>query len=395
LFFIMLAYESRGVELSLRGLNIEHLLPPDAPNLGTAVLAEATHLDGMLGPLAFPGTTTDEEVLTVLIEEPTEHTDTDESIEETERRRGKFIKFVSPRFSSRYDGDSSKIRLRPSEINQSRRPNQITEDLCRKLAEDAFCIANAHPNARTREATTCLCVVLRDEKQGAEKLVFHNGKKQMQRSMRNKAEELRYGIKNVHLAHAEAQFMDFMLDLAKQRNDEIRDNREAADPRYTHILGMGCSRKHCQECDALCKLFLGEGYIAYTSALNQANSNEQTPLINTNPQEEGVALTMTLPEQKYQVVFQAAAVQSERERHSPNYRLSDRLQELIRAKSALALNFSAPRFSGLAHVLTSEEQAAAQEEEEGAINIGGEYESDAEVVETPSADKKRKATSSP
>jgi hypothetical protein len=88
-------------------------------------------------------------------------------------------------------------------------------------------------------------------------------------------------------------------------------------------------------------------------------------------------------------------VRSEGERHSPNYRLSDRLQELIRAKSALALNFSAPRFSGLAHVLTSEEQVAAQEEEEGAINIGGEYESDAEVVETPSADKKRKATSSP
>jgi hypothetical protein len=39
-------------------------------------------------------------------------------------------------------------------------------------------------------------------------------------------------------------------------------------------------------------------------------------------------------------------------------------------------------------------QTAAQEEEEGAINIDGEFEADAEVVETPSA-KKRKVTSDP
>jgi hypothetical protein len=391
LLFVVLAYESRGVELSLRGLNVEHLLPPDAPNLRTAVLAdaEATHLDGMLRSLTFPGATTDEKVPTVLTEEPTEHSDTDESMEEEKRRDGKELDYS--RLTSRHSGDRSKIRLRPSEIDQGQRPNRITEDLCRKLARDAFCIANAHPNARTREATTCLCVVLRDEEQSAKKLVFHNGTNEMQRSMRNKAKELRYGIRNAHLAHAEAQFMDFLLYRAKQREDEIRDNREATHPRYTHILGMGCSIKHCQECDVLCKLFLGEGYIAYTSALNQANSNELIPIIDTEPQEEEVVLTMTLPAQKYQVVFQAAAVRSGGERRSTNYRLSDRLQEFIRAKSALALTFSALRFSGLAHV----EQAAAQEEEEKDINIDGEYESDAEVVETLSADKKRKATSSP
>ena len=185
--------------------------------------------------------------------------------------------------------------------------------MCRKLAKDAFCIANTHPNARTRDATTCLCVVLRDEEQRAKKLVFHNGTNEMQRSMHNKAEELRYGIRRAHLAHAETQFIYFLLYRAKQREEEIRGNGEASHPRYTHVLGMGCSRKHCQECDVLCKLFLGEGYTACTSALKQTNSNELIPIIDTEPQEGEVVLTMTLPVQKYQVVFQAAAVRSGRE----------------------------------------------------------------------------------
>jgi ribosomal protein L20A (L18A) len=154
LLFVVLAYESRGVELPLRGLNIERLLPPDAPNLGTAVLADATHLDGMLGSLTFPEAIIDEEVPTFLTEEPTEHSDTDESIEIEEEKRGDGKELNYSKFTSRYGEDRSKIRLRPSEIDQSQRPNQITEDLCRRLAKDAFCIANAHPNARTRDATT-------------------------------------------------------------------------------------------------------------------------------------------------------------------------------------------------------------------------------------------------
>jgi hypothetical protein len=153
-----------------------------------------------------------------------------------------------------------------------------------------------------------------------------------------------YGIRNAHLAHAEAQFIDFLLYRARQRKDEIENIKTVRHPSYTHILGMGCSRNHCQECDALCKLFLGEGYTVHTSALSELSSGKQIPSIETMQQEEGVDLTMIIPVQKYRVAFQGAVVRSGGQ-HSTNYRLSERLQASIRGKSALAyLDFSAPRF---------------------------------------------------
>jgi hypothetical protein len=160
LLFVVLAYESRGVELQLRGLNIEQLLAPHLTNSEAAVPAEANHLDGMLQSVAFSAAILDERVLTVLTEDPTEHSDTDESMEEEKNEER--VKFSFLKFTSKRSGDRSKIWLKPSEINHNQPPAQITKDLCRKLGEDAFRIANAHPNARTREATTCLCVVLRN-----------------------------------------------------------------------------------------------------------------------------------------------------------------------------------------------------------------------------------------
>ncbi len=392
LLFVVLAHDSRGVELQLRGLNIEQLLVPNTSNSAVKVPVEARHLDDMLQPCIFPAATIDEEVTVILTEHLTEHSDTDESIKEEEKE----IKFSFLKFTSKYSGDRLKTRLRPSEIDQNRRPGQITEDLCRQLAKDAFRIANAHHNARTREATTCLCVVLRDEDQGAKKLVFHNSTDEMQPSMRAKANELMYGIRNAHLAHAEAQFIDFLLYRARQRKDEIEHEKKARHPSYTHILGMGCSRNHCQECDALCKLFLGEGYTAHTSALSELSSSKQIPSIETMPQEEGADLTMTIPVQKYQVAFQGAAVRSGGQ-HSANYRLSERLQASIRGKSSLVhLDFSALRFHVRGHIFNPEEQAAAQEQE-GDIDIEGEYPTDALLEEAivPAARQKRKATFSP
>ena len=96
---------------------------------------------------------------------------------------------------------------------------------------------------------------------------------------------------------------------------------------------------------------------------------------------------MTMSVQKYQVAHSKQLLFDRGGGVVPNYRLSGRLQESIRVQSTLSLNFSAPRFGG-PDLLTLEEQTASQEEEE-AINIDGEYKSDAEVAETPSAKKGR------
>ena len=120
MLFVVLAYESRGVELSLRGLNIECLLPPNLPNAEAAVPTEADYLDDMLQSVTFSAAILDERVLTVLAEEPTEHSDTDESAEE--EKSGDNMKLNFFRFSSKYGENRSKIRLRPSEINHNQSP---------------------------------------------------------------------------------------------------------------------------------------------------------------------------------------------------------------------------------------------------------------------------------
>ena len=245
----------------------------------------------MLRPLAFSAAIIAESVPTLPTEDPIEHSDTDDDTEgKTQRGIGASVS----KFTSRHHGGRSKIRLRPSEINHNQPLAQIKKGSCRKLAEDAFRIANAHPNARTRKASTCLCVVLQDEEWGVRKLVAHNSINELQPSTRAKADELMYGIRNAYLTHAETWLIDFLLYRARQREDKIKNNGEASHPRYTHILGMGCSRKHCRECDTLCKLFLGEDYTAHTPAVSQLGNSEQIPLIDTVAQEAGVDLTVTI-----------------------------------------------------------------------------------------------------
>jgi hypothetical protein len=87
----------------------------------------------------------------------------------------------------------------------------FNKNLCGKLAKDAFRIANAHENQRTRESTTCLCVTLRDKDQYAKKFVFHNGSDKMQASMAGMAHELGYDIRTGYQAHAEMEFIEFLL----------------------------------------------------------------------------------------------------------------------------------------------------------------------------------------
>ncbi|MHA7877380.1 MAG: hypothetical protein ACX93T_00425 [Bacteroidota bacterium] len=140
--------------------------------------------------------------------------------------------------------------------------SSFTQKLCVKLARDALKIANTHTSHRTREATTCLCVVLSNKEGNAQKLMFHSGER-LPPSIRSVAGQLRYSF-NSYKGHSEAQFIHFLLD-------------DTSLKQYTYILGMGCSRLHCKECDSLLKLGLGKDYHKFTAAMRQESIDPQNP----------------------------------------------------------------------------------------------------------------------
>ena len=241
-------YPACGVEIALPGIKIDQLLHAHTAGAHSPPRGVA-HLNTLLQGYFFPAAHIEEQVSVVLTEEiELDLSDTDESANSKEQV-GLNKKHVH--FTSRYSTDPSRIHLKPSESGlvseppHNEPPGVMAKALRVKLSRDALHIANAHHNSRTREATTCLCVVLRDEEKRVKKLVFHNGTGQMLPSMRKEVNALAYGIRNAHLAHAEAQFIDFLLYRARQRTKEVKNNNKPKHPQYTHILGMGCSRKHC------------------------------------------------------------------------------------------------------------------------------------------------------
>lgn len=140
--------------------------------------------------------------------------------------------------------------------------SSFTQKLCVKLARDALKIANTHTSHRTRESTTCLCVVLSNKEGNTQKLMFHSGER-LPPSIKIVAGKLSYSL-NSYKGHAEAQFINFLLD-------------DTSLKQYEHILGMGCSKLHCKECDSLLKLGLGKDYHKFTAAMKQESTKPQNP----------------------------------------------------------------------------------------------------------------------
>ncbi len=235
----------------------------------------------------------------------------------------KIFSFTLNNLPNRNDSRKENL-LRDNEIDTDK--NKFTDYLCKKLAKDALQIANAHPNAITRSATTCLCVVLRDKDGHAKKFVFHNGKDKMSDTMEQKAQALKYAIRTGYQAHAEAEFIQFLL----QRNEQ---NPE----RYTHILGMGCSRQHCKECDCLLQLFLGSNYHKFTAAM----CVEDPALPKFTDVEDRCCIcarTYHNPLHKSEAVNKGG-------RRSGKYYLPKLLQEYIQNKVGLNIDFSSNRFT--------------------------------------------------
>jgi hypothetical protein len=127
------------------------------------------------------------------------------------------------------------------------------------LAEEAVEINAAESNAGKKSGTTIFCVALMDRYHYVKKFAFCNSdNKPMPPDMRKKAVELGYDVIKADQSHAEGQFVQFLCD---------RECRHKG--LYTHIVGMGCDRQHCDQCDCLLRLVLGTDYYAVT-AVNTA-----------------------------------------------------------------------------------------------------------------------------
>ncbi|MFM2428384.1 MAG: hypothetical protein RL012_268 [Bacteroidota bacterium] len=388
----VLGLPTYGVEIKLPGLDIEKILAPNTIASNVEVPANTIRLDVMLQHYPFSTSIIDDQVAVNLIEQTAQLSDTDESIEDE-----KIAEKTPKKFTSKFSIDQSKTLLKPSEIDLSQSPDQITGDLCRKLAQDAFRIANAHKNARTREATTCLCVVLRDEKKRPKKLIFHNSTGEMQQSMREKAIDLGYDLKNAYLAHAEIQLIDFLTYRAQQQANAEKTAQlsgEVHKPKYTHILGMGCSRKHCQECNPVCKLFLGCNYALFTAAIEKLADEPSMPVIpviGVLPQEDEADLQMTIPAavQRFKVAWQEDAMRSGGNK-SANYRLSETMQQCIQDKSRLELDLTDDRFNPTRHTVTQSSTEAVIPPTEGDMDdIDEQKTENSEELKTPAREKKK------
>jgi hypothetical protein len=245
-----------------RGLNIEHILRSiETQNVAPA---GSTHLDTMLTKCNFPKSVVDDN-LTIRFEEPASMPS-----ETKDGSQDKFKKVGSKSSQSKRFMVPSNYVLERLEIDLTRQSSEMTRELCNKLAKDAFRISNAHANIMKRELTTCICVVLRNESQLPYKFVFHNSNGSLPPSMRNEAAHLKYEIKSIEPGHAEVNMVDYLTYSARQYLSEGVDSKPK-NAMYTHILGMGCSRKHCQECNALLNLFLGCGFSIFTAAMEKIN----------------------------------------------------------------------------------------------------------------------------
>jgi hypothetical protein len=153
-------------------------------------------------------------------------------------------------------------------------------NLPRKLSLDARIILDADQSERSKNSTAILCVVLRDQSGCLKKFVFHNGQEAMSGPNRTMAHELGYDIIQAEQSHAEGQFLQFL----HKRNRERPGH-------YTHIVGMGCSKKHCAECNAFLELLIGPNFHDITASIDhgkaQAVTNPSPIPLNYELKQEG------------------------------------------------------------------------------------------------------------
>lgn len=353
LYVLYLAPAAYGMRT--HGLSIDQITHPNhsATNQELANTT-AEHIDQFLASHTFPEARVDTDLAIEFLKEDDSTQETDEHLSDTDMdnesrkeaqqamaRMARLPSTQYARHTRTTTHTTSTFFLSKNETTQEEQSTTLQQTtLCEHLSQDAFRIANACNNSWTRSSTTCLCVVLRNRQHYARKFVFHNRNNQasLPTSMRKKAAELRYEVGDSDAGHAEVQLIRFLLQ---------RTQQSPHGNRYTHILGMGCNRLHCKECDCLFKLFLGKNYHEnFTAAMKKNSGDEAMPIIEVLPptiQPQGIS--MVIPEVAYTFVsvHKQAAIQN---KYTPLYRLSTFMKTAINEKSNLPLpHFSKDRFN--------------------------------------------------
>mmetsp|Transcript_23612 Transcript_23612/g.54959 ORF Transcript_23612/g.54959 Transcript_23612/m.54959 type:complete len:394 (-) Transcript_23612:207-1388(-) len=340
--FCLLSTFTRAWGIQVRGLDISQINTRLATDSSTATTGK--HLEEMLETITFPTSSINPSIEIIFSEErntpgsDTDFTNTDEEMVQNGSEENEIAAATQPiRFSLNTYADGRNLKkvhlLGKYEFSKKLEKGVFSMNLCKKLAEDAFRIANADSNVRARGSTTCLCVVLRDKYQYAKKFVFHNGKNKMLKNMEKKATELCYAIKTSYQSHAEVALLQFLI-----QRSQLSPNR------YTHLLGMGCSRKHCKECDCLLRLYLGANYHLCTAAMQEETSSSQEKVVPIITTAKKGGLRMEIPTKV--TIFDAVHKQEAvGDKIYPKYYLPHFMKEDIKEKSGLLhLDFSNKRF---------------------------------------------------
>ena len=185
---------------------------------------------------------------------------------------------------------------------ESNNAKENTKNICRVLAKDALEMATCHHDVSTRERTTCFCVLLYNQKKKClKRVVFFNGiakpaplKQWAEKSNNENIYEI-HDPKNGHGGHAEKAFVEYL----------IAENNKPDKEKFTHLLGMGCSRQHCKECDTLLRMFLGANYDDFTAAPELViDGKKQRPEMSPKKEDSrDYDFVLTTPMSKYLVTI--------------------------------------------------------------------------------------------
>ncbi|MCG8340053.1 MAG: hypothetical protein MI674_02095 [Cytophagales bacterium] len=142
--------------------------------------------------------------------------------------------------------------------NHAKSPDEILPETLKSDAEEIF---YEEKGKQFAGSNTILCAALlqKEGKQGKraiKKFVFCNTI-YMKGTFKKKAESLHYHVVKAEQAHAEGEFVQFLM------------KRTIADPAYTHVVAMGCSRPYCAECNVLLTLVLGSQYLEISGNINE------------------------------------------------------------------------------------------------------------------------------
>lgn len=159
----------------------------------------------------------------------------------------------------------------PDQINNtSPLPNTLDdlETLRHRLSEDALYMVNKL-QGRNRRYTTYICVALKEENH-IKRFVFHNGERSdIGEEICIAVKERGYHLVQAERAHAEGQFLQYIFQEAGK---------------YSHVIGIGCSRLYCPECDCLLSLLLGATWRSIASAATRSDEIQiaQSSIVDTS-----------------------------------------------------------------------------------------------------------------